>query len=154
MRRTELLKPAVHFGFGSAITRSVGSPIGCPFDARNKAPAGALPQAASMSVGTPLITIVSPRPQRAKSDPRMTPTGYPTVDVPSEPVKPSLLYGTNSAPSRSSTLFLFLPKFAPTSQAKLSPVYGRVLSVTSRPRFEIVAPLASAVIEPVCDALT
>jgi len=34
----------------------------------------------------------------------MTPGAKPTDDVPMEPVKPSLLYGMNSAPSRLFTL--------------------------------------------------
>src|SRR5690348_15551731 len=113
----ELFSPAVQSGFGSAITRSVGSPTGRPLAVRYSAPSGAPAQPASMSVGTPLMTIVSPRPQRAKSEPRMTPTGSPTDDDPIDPVKPSLLYGTNSAPRSDSTLLRLRPNTPPISNA-------------------------------------
>src|SRR5260370_36138194 len=53
--------------------------MGKPFGAMYSAPAGAPAQAVPTSyTAPPNVTVVKPRPQRAKSAERHTPSGYPT----------------------------------------------------------------------------
>ena len=68
--------PAVQSGHGFPIARVVGSVMGKPFGAMYSAPFGAPAHAVPTSYTVPAnSTVVSPRPQRAKSVDRHTPTG-------------------------------------------------------------------------------
>ena len=75
------------------------------------------------------------------------------MDEPIAPVKPSVLYGMNSAPARLSTRPRFWPQFTPTSHAKFSRVTGRTLRLTSYPLFETSPALAKVRPAPVAAPL-
>src|SRR6201988_1713398 len=165
--------PAVQSGHGLPIARTLGSVIGKPFGARYSAPSGAPAHAVPTSYVVPANdTVVRPRPQRAKSVERHTPSGYPTCawvvwpanDEPI-PVSPRATFasgpqfsgvGIGTRPSswswvapRLVTILRFFPPLIPRSKLKSGFCTSRNSLVSSQPLFSSAPALTFRVVKPV-----